>query len=71
MRLRASARDDIVRVEDGFHMYFPPKDSGGGFRSWHLRVIADYLDELDEPWEAEIERYFRGQVDNGEVDVDF
>ena len=52
----ALVQDDLIALEDGF-FYFEPK--GTGVLSAHsLRMIADLLDQINAPWEREIEEYF-------------
>jgi hypothetical protein len=51
---KLEADRDIMPLEDGFYVWFPPK-GGGGFDAWLLRAIADRLDELNEPLNQELE----------------
>lgn len=48
---------DILTDVDGFYYYWPEL-RGGSWASIVMRLIADKLDELNQPWEEEIERYF-------------
>jgi hypothetical protein len=50
----------IVAMEDGFYVYFPPERSGY-FPSWVLFDIAKKLDELNAPLKQELQKYFEGQ----------
>ena len=62
--------DTILSGADGFK-YFSPGPTWGLFSSYHLRQIADKLDELNEPWQQEIERYFKEHPDDLEPTCDF
>ena len=50
-------RKDICSAEDGFMVYCPT-----AFIGFHtaesLRIIADELDRLNEPWQKQINEYF-------------
>ena len=46
---------DILRKEDGFYDFWP-EHRGGYWPSYILRDIAEYLEFLNAPWEAEIEK---------------
>jgi hypothetical protein len=48
------AAHDIMPLEDGFYVWFPPK-GGGGFDAWVLRAIADRLGQLNAPLKQELE----------------
>ena len=56
-----TANKDIIVIEDGFWVYWPTKESQGFLRPHDLRVIADHLDELNAPWEAQINKFFEEQ----------
>lgn len=69
--VRRVADRDMVVGDDGFRTWCPSR--AGGFRPLDLRVIADYMDELDEPWHQQVEkdfgpggRYWAGGVEDGE-----
>jgi hypothetical protein len=62
-RYRERVKQHIVTLEDGYYYYEPPI-KGGVFGAWELRVIADYLDELNKPWDAEVQAYFSGEQAN-------
>lgn len=49
--------NDVVCGDDGFRMWFPCPGKGG-WTSWSLRVIADWMDALDEPHARAIDAYF-------------
>jgi hypothetical protein len=57
-RLIEQASDDLLQDVDGFFYYFP-RPGGGSLSPWMLRAIADELDRLNAPYEAEIDEYFR------------
>lgn len=48
---------EILRDVDGY-WYFWPELRGGYWAAPHMRWIADKLDELDAPYEAELKAYF-------------
>lgn len=49
---------DLFQKEDGYYDWWPPKSNGGCWPSYILRQIADKLDELNKPWDDEINKYF-------------
>lgn len=51
---------DLLIKEDGFYGFWPEL-RGGYWDSYVLREIADTLDELNAPWQKEIEKYFAEQ----------
>jgi hypothetical protein len=59
-RVRKSARPSFVVFEDGFH-YFWPDANCGAYAADSLRVIADYIDELNKPIEDHIAAYFAAE----------
>lgn len=47
----------ILAKEDGFYDFWP--ELNGGYWEAHvLRAIADKLDEMNKPWQEEIDNYF-------------
>jgi hypothetical protein len=44
----------LVEV-DGYFVYYPEL-RGGAWESWIMHEIADKLDELNAPWDAEVNR---------------
>lgn len=50
-------RGDIIQVEDGFYNFWPVKNRGY-FTAHNLRCIADELDRLNAPIQADLEKYF-------------
>jgi hypothetical protein len=50
---------DFYREIDGFWVYNPSKGGGGYFDAPFLRILADKLDELNEPWNKHLEEFFR------------
>jgi len=46
---------DIICKEDGFYDWYPALNRGGYIPSWVLRELADYVDELNEPWQKQID----------------
>jgi hypothetical protein len=51
---------EIIAGNDGFYVYWPTKQIGA-FDSRLLRQVADFLDWLNEPWQQQIEEYFKDQ----------
>ena len=45
-------------LEDGYYYYWPNEDLQGCWDSHTLRAIADKLNELNEPWDRQINDYF-------------
>ena len=51
---RAYARGEILIDDSGYHRYWP---KGFGYVSaHHLRWIADELDRINAPWDAEVQQ---------------
>jgi len=49
-------------MEDGFFYWYPPKFDGDGLiDTWILKQIYEYADELNRPWNEEINVYFQKQ----------
>lgn len=48
---------NFVVGDDGYYIYWPT-GNGGAYDANCLRIIADELDRLNEPWDAEIKAYF-------------
>lgn len=46
--------------DDGFYRYVP-NDGCGSFDESSLRLIAGKLEELNEPYKKQIDRYFKSQ----------
>jgi hypothetical protein len=53
----AAERGDLVRAECGFYVYWPMRGMGA-VAAHELRYLADELDRLNAPWQAEIDKYF-------------
>ena len=49
---------EILAKEDGFYDFWPEL-RGGFWASYVLKEIADHLDRLNEPWQKDIEEYFK------------
>ena len=50
---------DILVKEDGFYDWWPPHlGRGGCWSSYVLRELADKIDELNEPYQKEMEKFF-------------
>ena len=62
---------DLIRFEDGFWYYLSEQD--GATSSYCLREIADILDQMNKPYEDEMNAYFdreesKGATQHGETD---
>ena len=55
---------DLIQDVDGFFYFWPKGYVGGHFNSNSLRIIADKLDEMNAPYEKEIDKYFEHEVDD-------
>lgn len=60
IKLPTSVLEDIVTNDDGFKYYWPFQNSGM-LSAYHLRQIADYLDEENKEWDATVNQYFEDQ----------
>ena len=47
---------DIDPLDDGYLYYWPR--SGGALSAYDLRSIANKLDELNKPWDDQVQEYF-------------
>lgn len=54
---------EILREVDGY-FYFFPEPMGGFWQSHGMREIADKMDEMNKPWDQEIDLYFRNNPAN-------
>ena len=59
--IRKHVKDTLVTLDDGYK-YFYPVDPGA-YSSDDLRIVADYLDELNAAWDKQIKEYFEKEVD--------
>ena len=55
-RLRTAVAEDLITGDDGFKVYWPEK-SRGYLTAADLRIIAEYIDELNVPWQKELDEY--------------
>jgi hypothetical protein len=72
----AHERGDIVAGDDGFYVYWPTRNTMGAVDAHQLRILADELDRMNAPWQAEIDKFFdssetnlekcQNKFDNGE-----
>lgn len=56
-RVLECVKDDIIQDVDGYY-YFWPTANRGHHNSVGLRIIADHLDEINNPWDADIRQFF-------------
>jgi hypothetical protein len=47
--------------EDGYWDWYPNLSHTGYIPSWFLHAIANKLDELNKPWDDEINKYFNNE----------
>lgn len=59
---RLQLTGQIYREVDGYFV-FAPNDRGGFFDAQSLRAIADYLDQLNKDWDAQIQEDMRSLSD--------
>ena len=52
-------REEIIMDVDGCYYYLPNSESRGHMSSYQLRIIADYLDEINKPLEDQLEKDFK------------
>lgn len=52
--------NDIIVGDDGYYIFWPTSGAGA-FEAWNLRLVADILDELNKPWDNQINEYFNEQ----------
>lgn len=53
----AAIKEDIIAGADGFYIFWP-EGRKGSYAAHHLRLIADILDEMNEPLWKDIEDFF-------------
>jgi hypothetical protein len=47
----------VSKDVDGYYVWWP-KQTGGCWPAYALRAIADQLDEINAPWDAEVQGHF-------------
>jgi hypothetical protein len=55
---------DVMMKEDGYYDWWPELSDGGCLAAHFLRGIADLLDELNAPWDRNIDAYFSGHQES-------
>lgn len=48
----------VYQEVDGYYVFVP--EMNGAWSSHYLREIADFLDNLNAEWDAEVQEYFGG-----------
>lgn len=48
---------DVYQEVDGYFV-FVPGGRGGAWSAHELKMVAEFLDELNEPWDTEVREYF-------------
>ena len=56
---------DFLKKEDGYFDFWPDQ-KGGFWPSYMLRALAEKLDELNKPWDDDINKFFAEQEENNE-----
>ena len=46
---------EILMSEDGYYNFWPDLHRGGYWPSYILRMLADRVDEMNKPWDEEIQ----------------
>lgn len=59
-RVREVVTPDIIMGDDGYRVWWPTKMNGYHTEA-DLRIIADYLEELNKEWDDEVKAYFASQ----------
>ena len=58
---------------DGFFYYLPNSPINGYWGENHLRMVADYLEKVNKPWNDKLDELFakeqEGRTYNSEVDI--
>lgn len=60
-------RGEVAQLEDGFHHFFPHGDHGC-WNTHGLRVIAEHLEELNQPLRDELEAAWRMETREDETE---
>ena len=53
-RLASKIMDELIVMDDGYYYWFPRRY--GGLSAATLRGIADIVDEMNRPWNEEVDR---------------
>lgn len=59
-RVREVVFPDIITGDDGYKVWWPTK-MNGSHTEVDLRIIADYLEELNKDWDDDVKAYFASQ----------
>lgn len=54
---------DVYKEVDGYYVFEPARNTkffSGSWKSHNLREIADFLDNLNAEWDAEVQEFFGG-----------
>lgn len=49
---------------DGFYYFYEDSQLTGCWGAWELRKIADLLDEVNKPYNDELNKYFKNEKEN-------
>lgn len=52
---------EAIRDVDGYFYFIFKKPMDGTWSPWVLRAIADMLDEMNKPWDDQINEYFKAE----------
>lgn len=52
---------EVYKEVDGYYVFTPVR--GGYWKSHNMREVADFLDNLNAEWDAEVQAYFNKRGD--------
>lgn len=51
----STQRGDFVQGDDGYYVFWPDSHNHGALSPADLRILADHIDKLNEPWDKIIQ----------------
>lgn len=51
----STERKDFIQGDDGYYVYWPDRYHQGALTPGDLRILADHIDYLNEPWDKIIQ----------------
>lgn len=51
----STERGDFVQGDDGYYVYWPDSTNRGSLSETDLRILADHIHKLNEPWDKIIQ----------------
>lgn len=64
---RITEQGDFERFDNGYLYYYVP--TRGGMSASDLRIVADYLDEQNASWQANVDEYFSKSCIDDDVEM--